>query len=123
MPGADPAAATWQLRPLPAALTLPGSSWIDLEVDGAVVRVPLTGEPARVELGPLPRLPAASEVLVLRVGGTTVTVTSTAPRPISAPLPPGSPPPLRLISVRIAWQIAVARTLHGDGSGHDLRSS
>ena len=54
---------------MPAALSLAGSSWIDIEVAGNIVRVPLTGEPARVELGPLPRLPAASEVLELRVGG------------------------------------------------------
>ena len=115
VPGSDPAGMTWRSEPMPAALALAGSSWLDIEVDGNIVRVPLTGEPARVELGPLPRLPAASEVLVLRAGGTTVTVTFDGTETNIGAVAERIAAASDQFSVRFAWQIAVVRTLHGEG--------
>lgn len=117
LPGSGAAAVQWESDPLPATLSLAGSAWIDIELAGAVVRVPLTGEPARLELGPLPQLPAAGDRLRLELDGvaaevafdgTEASVGGVAAR-IAGVLPE--------VTVRLAWQVTAAGTLHGEGSG------
>jgi murein DD-endopeptidase MepM/ murein hydrolase activator NlpD len=120
--GATPAAQSVDSDPLPATLTLPGSSWADVTVNGHAVRAPLTGEPARIEIGPLPRLPRNGERLVLDADGTPLTVTfdgtqrsleAVAERILAAmdAAAPGASP----VRLRFAWSIRIGNTLHGAG--------
>ena len=114
VPGAEAASADWHSDALPAELSLAGSSWIDLEVDGRVLRAPLTGEPARLELVP-DRMPAPGEKLVLTLADGPLEVVcdglegdlfGLAERIAAAA-------PARL-SARLAWRLEIASARHGN---------
>jgi len=119
LPGSGAAAQEWDSDPLPVELHLAGSAWIDVELAGAVVRVPLTGEPARLEVGPLPALPVAGDRLELEVDGAAVSVafdgSETSVAAIAARIAAASP----ALTVRFAWNMVAAGTLHGAGVGPD----
>jgi hypothetical protein len=117
LPGSAPAGVQWDSDALPATLSLAGSSWLDIEVDGATVRVPLTGEPARLELGPLPRLPLPGETLELEVGGSPVTIPFDGTEGSVAGVAARIAEAVAGATVRFAWSLAAAGTLHGARSG------
>jgi hypothetical protein len=118
LPGAGPAAQQWDSDPLPATLSLAGSAWMDIELAGATVRVPLTGEPARLELGPLGRLPAAGDRLLLEVDGAAAEVafdgTEASAAGVAARIAAALPD---RVTVRLAWQVTAGGTLHGGRTG------
>ncbi len=118
-PGGAPAAQQWESDPLPAQIRVAGSTWIDVELAGSVVRVPLTGEPARLEIGPLPALPVAGDRLELEVDGVAVPVvfdgTEGSVAGVAARIAEAS----AALTVRFAWRMVLAGTLHGAGRGPD----
>jgi len=61
--------------PLASTVALNAPGWVEVTIDGTPVLIPFDGEPARLELGPMERLPASGESLTLSVnGGANVTL-------------------------------------------------
>lgn len=116
-PGSGAAAEQWDSDPLPAQIRVAGSSWLDVELAGAVVRVPLTGEPARLELGPLPSLPAPGDHLELEVDGAAVEVVFDGTEGSVAGVAVRIAEASSALTVRFAWRMVLAGTLHGAGDG------
>lgn len=114
---ADAAAGQWDSAALPARIRLGGCGWIDVGLAGAIVRVPLTGEPARIELGPPPRLPAAGARLRLEVNGTAHEVSFDGTEGSVAGVAARIAAVVPGVTLRLAWRITAAGTLHGSDSG------
>ena len=62
---------------LPAHLSFSVPGWVDVRVDGHTRRVWLDGDPARVELGTITRLPRSGEEIALHVNGGATTLRAT----------------------------------------------
>ncbi|UFN46881.1 hypothetical protein LPC08_12660 [Roseomonas sp. OT10] len=127
VPGSAAAAADWHSDALPADLSLPGSSWIDLEVDGRVLRAPLTGEPARLELA-LDRLPApaggtpARLVLALADGPLEISFADAPKDLLDLAERIAAAAPDRL-AVRFAWRVELGGARHGRSGSMALTES
>ncbi|MBR0674076.1 M23 family metallopeptidase, partial [Neoroseomonas soli] len=115
--GTAAAGQQWDSDALPAILSLAGSSWTDIEVDGATLRVPLTGEPARIEIGPLPRLPANSDRLELDVNGAPLAIVFDGLEASVAGVAARIAAASNAITVRFAYRLTVCGTLHGEANG------
>jgi hypothetical protein len=112
-----------QSRTLGATVAL-GSGWIDLEVSGQVVRVPLDAEPARLELGPLLRLPRAGERLRLRIDDeATIDVAFTgderSTEDVVAAVSASSP----RVQGRFGCRLSIENLLHGNTAAPRLAAS
>lgn len=115
--GTAAAALQWESDALPATLSLAGSSWMDVEVNATTVRVPLTGEPARIEIGPLPRMPANGDRLELEVDGAPLSIPFDGLEGSVAGVAARIAAASDAITVRFAYRLTVAGTLHGEANG------
>ncbi len=97
---------------LPDPLPLAGPSWVDLEIDGDPLRVPLDGEPARLDVGPAERLPAADETLSFEVDGGAVTVTFDGTEGNVAGVAAKVAAASSLVTVRLAYALSLENSLY-----------
>lgn len=108
---------------LPATLAFSGPAWIDIAItDGGTtetLRVPLDGEPARLDILPQ-RLPAGTETLTLDVNGTAVPVTFDGSERSVADMAEKIAAQNAALNLRLAYRMTVEESLWGDRGG-DLR--
>jgi hypothetical protein len=114
-PGFTPADAADPHRlesnaPLPAEIALTDTGWLDLTIEGRLLRVPFDAVPARVEFPQAARLPEATQRLRIRtseVADATVTF-ATAPDSlfdVALRITEAAPG----VTARIAWRLTVER--------------
>ncbi len=119
-PQASPQAAISQ--ELPDTLSFDGPAWIDIAITEAnteIVRIPIDGEPARLDIAPQ-RLPDNGETLTFDVNGTAVAVTFDGSERSLADVAEKIGTASDALSARIAYRVMVEDMLWG-GAGGDLQ--
>lgn len=110
----SPSSGRFVFQLLPDPFALAGPAWVDVDVDGGnVVRVPLDGEVARLDLGPFERLPANGETLALDVGGTAVNVAFDGSERNVAEVAARVSQASALYTVRVAYALSLESSMYG----------
>lgn len=118
LPLVSPQAATHTVftQPLPATLRFDGPAWIDLQIEASdIVRIPIDGEPARLDLLPT-RLPANGERFDLAVNGAAVSIVFDGTEQSVAAIVERIAAASSDITVRIAHRLAVEDMLYRGGA-------
>ncbi len=104
---------------LPDPMVFAGPAWLDLVIDTQPVRIPLDGEPARVELGILDHVPASPDTLDLTVGGAaspTTVAFAKDPKAGMADAAAAIAAASKDVTVRLAYQLSAEHTLYCAGT-------
>ncbi|MBV7339911.1 M23 family metallopeptidase [Chloroflexi bacterium TSY] len=100
-------------RILDSNIDLNGPGWVELDIDGNVVIVPLDGEPARIELIPTDRLPENGENLTLAInGGSSSSFSFTGDEANVSAIADAVAQHFSDISVRIAYRLSFENTMY-----------